>query len=149
MKTLKVSFIYLITVFTFVLISGCSKEENPSTPTPTPADCQKVATSPGTWDIKLNFGGGGDPIEINGMSIVQTGCTVTMSVSDPSAGTVTITGPLSNTGVWTATLSAPGPYTANFSGTFGGGPPYTTIGNITGSDSDNDTITSGSGAITE
>ena len=30
MKTLKVSFIYLITVFTFVLISGCSKEENPA-----------------------------------------------------------------------------------------------------------------------
>jgi len=30
MKTLKVSFIYLITVFTFVLLSGCSKEENPA-----------------------------------------------------------------------------------------------------------------------
>ena len=148
MKTLKVSFIYLITVFTFVLISGCSKEENPSGNGgngDNGADCQLVATSPGTWDIKLNFAEG-DPIEINGMSIVQTGCTVTMSISGGGV-TITITGPLSNTGVWTAVYTA-GSYTINFTGTFGGGPPYTTIANISGTDSDDVTITSGSGEIT-
>jgi len=148
MKTLKVSFIYLITVFTFVLISGCSKEENPSG---NGADCQTVATSPGTWDITLNFANGA-PHNFTGFAIVQNGCTVTMSVSDPTIGTVTITGPLSNAGVWTAALSwvAPGgqQYIANFTGTFGGGPPYTTISNISGTDSQGDNITSGSGEIT-
>ena len=153
MKTLKVSFIYLITVFTFVLISGCSKEENPAGGGDGGggggggSDCQLVATSPGTWDITFNFAGGGDPIPLTGLAITQTGCTVTMSTSEGGT-TVTITGPLSNSGVWTAALTTNTGYSAMFTGTFGGGPPYTTIGNITGTDSEGGTITSGSGAIT-
>lgn len=112
------------------------------------AGCQMVATSPGTWDITLAFADG-DPIEITELAIAQNGCTVTMSASDPQAGTITITGPLSNTGVWTAALSAPdASYSANFSGTFGGGPPYTMITIMSGTDSDGDTITGASGAIT-
>ncbi len=112
------------------------------------ASCQMVATSPGTWDITFQFAQG-DPIELTGLAIAQNGCTVNLSASDPQAGSVTITGPLSNTGVWTAALSAPSfQYTANFSGTFSGGPPYTMIAITSGTDSDGDTITGGSGAIT-
>jgi hypothetical protein len=112
------------------------------------ANCQMVATSPGTWDITLNFAGG-DPLEVTGLAVAQNGCTVTLSASDPQAGTITITGQLSNTGVWTAALTAPNfQYTANFSGTFSGGPPYTMLAIMSGSDSDGDTITGGFGEIT-
>ncbi|MBK7631739.1 MAG: hypothetical protein IPJ23_13755 [Ignavibacteriales bacterium] len=140
-------FNYLI-AFTFLLMflsQGCSKEENPAGGG-TSTDCQLVAKSPGTWDITLNFPNG-DPYEFTGMSIVQTSCTVTMSKTEQGQ-TITVTGPLSNTGVWTASLSLTGGYTANFSCNFGGGPPYTTITNISGTDSEGDTISGGSGAIT-
>jgi hypothetical protein len=107
-----------------------------------------VATSPGTWDIFLEIANG-DPIDLTGFAATQSGCMVTMSLNDPTAGTVTITGRLSDTGVWTAMLAAPRvPYTANFSGTFSGGPPYTMLTIMSGSDSDGDTITGGSGEIT-
>lgn len=112
------------------------------------SSCQMVATSPGTWDILLEFQDG-DPLDVTGFMVTQSGCMVTMSLNDPQVGMVTIVGPLSDTGVWTATLSAPGAqYTANFSGTFNGGPPYTMITIMSGTDSDGDTITGGSGAIT-
>jgi hypothetical protein len=142
-------FNYLI-VFTFLLMflsQGCSKEEN-SAGGGTSTDCQLVAKSPGTWDIILNFVNG-DPTDVTGFGITQNNCTVTMSVSDQVLGTVTITGPLSNTGVWTAKYSAAGgAYTANFIGTFGGGTPYTTLTITSGTDSEGDTISGGSGIIT-
>jgi hypothetical protein len=112
------------------------------------SSCETVATSPGTWDIQLNFAAG-DPLPLTGFTVVQSGCMVTMSLSDPAVGTVTIVGPLSDTGVWTAALSAPdAQYSANFSGTFSGGPPYTSISIMSGTDSDGDTITGGFGGIT-
>jgi hypothetical protein len=112
------------------------------------SSCETVATSPGTWDIQLNFADG-EPIALTGFAVVQSVCMVTMSLSDPVAGTVTIEGPLSDTGVWTAALSVPdAQYSANFSGSFSGGPPYTTISIMSGTDSDGDTITGGFGAIT-
>ena len=142
-----------------VAITGCGDSSSPSAGGTggtagtggaggSSSTCQTVATSPGTWDILLEFAGG-DPLDVTGFTVSQNGCTVTMSLSDPQVGTVTIVGPLTDTGIWTATLSAPdGPYTANFSGTFSGGPPYTMITIMSGSDSDGDTITGGSGAIT-
>ena len=112
------------------------------------SSCQTVATSPGTWDIFFTFADG-DPLPLNGFAVSQSGCMVTMSLTDPQAGTVTITGPLSDTGVWTAMLAAPNfQYTANFSGTFSGGPPYTLLTIMSGSDSDGDTINGASGEIT-
>jgi hypothetical protein len=36
------------------------------------ANCQMVATSPGTWDITLNFAGG-DPLEVTGLAVAQNG----------------------------------------------------------------------------
>jgi len=50
MKTLKVSFIYLITVFTFVLISGCSKEENPTANGGTGGTPGAIDELIGTWN---------------------------------------------------------------------------------------------------
>ena len=114
------------------------------------SSCEMVATSPGTWDITLEFAGG-DPADVTGLTVAQSGCTVTMSLSDPM-GDLSITGPLSDTGIWTAMLSFTdtmgGSYGANFSGTFSGGPPYTMITIMSGTDSEGDTITGGSGAIT-
>lgn len=130
-------------------ISGCG-DSTPATGTGgTPGgSCQMVATGPGTWDIFLTFESG-DPIDLTGFGVSQSGCTVTMSLSDPQNGSVTITGPLSSAGVWTATLTAPNAqYTANFSGTFDGGPPYTALTITSGTDSDGDTITGASGEIT-
>jgi hypothetical protein len=110
--------------------------------------CQTVATSPGTWDFLFQFESG-DPINVTGFMASQNGCTVTMSLSDPERGTVTMVGPLTATGMWTASVSAPDiQYTANFTGTFSGGPPYILLTVISGSDSDGDTIIGGSGEIT-
>lgn len=142
------NYIIALTFLLMFLSLGCSKEENPAGGGNS-TDCQLVATSPGTWDITLNFVGG-DPKGYNSMSIVQSGCTVTMSRTE-AGGTVTITGPLSNTGVWTAALTetqGTSTYTANFTATFGAPPPYTTLIITSGTDSDGDTISGGSGAIT-
>ncbi len=110
--------------------------------------CQTVATSPGTWDFFLQIENG-DPIDVTGFMASQNGCTVTMSLSDPDVGNVTIVGPLTATGMWTASVDAPDvQYTANFIGTFSGGPPYILLTVISGSDSDGDNIIGGSGEIT-
>jgi len=50
MKTLKISFIFLITVFTFVLMSGCSKEESPTTPPPPGGGGSPIDALVGAWN---------------------------------------------------------------------------------------------------
>jgi hypothetical protein len=143
----------LLLLATIVGITGCGDSASQGTGGTggtggSGSSCETVATSPGTWDIQLEFAVG-DPLPLTGFTVVQSGCMVTMSLSDPVAGTVTIVGPLSDTGVWTAALSAPGAsYSANFSGTFSGSPPYTMITIMSGTDSDGDTITGGFGEIT-
>lgn len=116
------------------------------------SNCQMVetSTSAGTWDITLEYQVG-DPFEMTGWTATQTGCTVTMSNSDPNCSTLSITGPLSSTGTWSADLDLnciEGRYTANFTGTFSGGPPYDMLTITSGMDSDGDTITGGQGLIT-
>lgn len=113
--------------------------------------CEMVetSTSAGTWDITLEYQVG-DPNELTEFVATQTGCTVTMSTSDPDCSTLSITGPLSSTGTWTADLNficSTGTYTADFTADFTGGPPYNMLTVVSGMDSDGDTITGGQGAI--
>lgn len=66
MKTLKVSFIYLITAFTFLLISGCTKEESPAALGNTGGGTPAINALIGTWNaISVTQDGGANIIGLS------------------------------------------------------------------------------------